>query len=452
MKKIAALSLLFLTLYSCNSNNKEYAVLSITGSEREGNMLLSVNDSTYPVKLVDGKFIDTVRAVDQYAYVIAGDYEIELFLEGGDNVSLQIDATKGINGFQFSGEGADKQQFLLSKQKESEKNAAGMDAKFAKNATLFKKEMATFNTQLKDKLKAANLSEKFTEIETKSIDFNYYNTLLAYPSYHEFLTKEKMQQPISAFMPKEFNQLNFDNEADYKLYKAYQSLVLNHYMNLFYKAIEPAFPNFDGSTLNFIKDIKIPSLKANLLDQISFFMSSGNEQLGSFYDALIAASSNEDFKRTITEKYNTLKNLSKGTKSPDFAYSQPNGDIVKSEDLKGKYVFISVWATWSEPWKTELSALEKIINESKNRNIAFVSISVDSPQDKEAWKTYVAQNKMSGIQLFADNSFNSYFMKRYVVDNLPRFILIDTEGKIISADAPKPSSELINSFLNENTK
>ena len=46
---------------------------------------------------------------------------------------------------------------------------------------------------------------------------------------------------------------------------------------------------------------------------------------------------------------------------------------------------------------------------------------------------------MGGVQLFADKSFGSDFIKKFAIKGLPRFILVDPEGNIISPNAPRPS-------------
>jgi hypothetical protein len=59
---------------------------------------------------------------------------------------------------------------------------------------------------------------------------------------------------------------------------------------------------------------------------------------------------------------------------------------------------------------------------------------------------------LGGVQLFADNNWNSQFIKEYGIKSIPRFILIDPTGKIANADVVKPSSaELqvqLDTFLN----
>ena len=66
--------------------------------------------------------------------------------------------------------------------------------------------------------------------------------------------------------------------------------------------------------------------------------------------------------------------------------------------------------------------------------VRILSLSVDA--NKEAWKKMAAT--MDGIQLYLGN--NSDFAKAYDIDGIPRFILIDPEGKIVNYNMTRPSS------------
>ena len=57
----------------------------------------------------------------------------------------------------------------------------------------------------------------------------------------------------------------------------------------------------------------------------------------------------------------------------------------------------------------------------------------------QGWKKMVETQELGGIQLMADNGFSSEFIKAYQINSIPRFILIDPEGKIVDPDAPRPS-------------
>lgn len=68
-------------------------------------------------------------------------------------------------------------------------------------------------------------------------------------------------------------------------------------------------------------------------------------------------------------------------------------------------------------------------------------------KDKAAWEKYVPQKQLKGIQLHAGPG--NIVSKAYNVGGIPRYILIDKEGKIISADSPRPSNENLRRLLDK---
>jgi thiol-disulfide isomerase/thioredoxin len=129
-----------------------------------------------------------------------------------------------------------------------------------------------------------------------------------------------------------------------------------------------------------------------------------------------------------------------GSASPSFDYENHKGGKTKLEDFKGRYVYVDVWATWCGPCRAEIPSLKKVEEKYHGKNIEFVSISIDVAKDHEKWKSFVDEKQLGGVQLFADKDWNSDFIKAYGVTGIPRFILIDPSGKIVKADAPRPSS------------
>ena len=117
------------------------------------------------------------------------------------------------------------------------------------------------------------------------------------------------------------------------------------------------------------------------------------------------------------------------------------------EDIRGKYVYIDVWATWCGPCIAEIPHLQKVEVKYHGKNIEFVSISVDTEKDYEKWKKMVVSKELGGIQLFADKNWTSDFIKAYGINAIPRFILIGPDGKVIKADAARPSSASLPELL-----
>ena len=77
-----------------------------------------------------------------------------------------------------------------------------------------------------------------------------------------------------------------------------------------------------------------------------------------------------------------------------------------------------------------------MIRKYEGKNIVFVSISTD--RDRKVWEKLVKMEELKGIQLYGGKG-NS-FIEAFVVRNIPRFILLDREGKIIEADMTRPSN------------
>jgi alkyl hydroperoxide reductase subunit AhpC len=70
-----------------------------------------------------------------------------------------------------------------------------------------------------------------------------------------------------------------------------------------------------------------------------------------------------------------------------------------------------------------------------------MGVSVDEDKDKEKWQNMIAEKGMKGIQLFA-SGWKTTIAEAYNISSIPRFILIDREGKILNATAERPSENI----------
>lgn len=139
-------------------------------------------------------------------------------------------------------------------------------------------------------------------------------------------------------------------------------------------------------------------------------------------------------------EYEKVLHKSVGQKGLEFTYKDINDKPVSFSDFKGKYVYIDLWATWCGPCKVEIPHMKKIEEDYHGKNVVFISLSLDAPKDIQKWKDYVKKNELKGIQIMADNAFKSDVAKNYEVTAIPRFLLFDTKGNIINADALRPSN------------
>ncbi|WP_428741397.1 TlpA family protein disulfide reductase [Tenacibaculum sp.] len=143
--------------------------------------------------------------------------------------------------------------------------------------------------------------------------------------------------------------------------------------------------------------------------------------------------------KVYNDKQYLAKTLATGKESPKFVdYENHKGNTTSLDDLKGKYVYIDMWATWCQPCKNEIPFLKTVEEKYRKKNIEFVSISVDREKDYETWKKMVTDMELVGVQLYSKG--DKTFADAYRVNSIPRFILLDPEGNIVDANAPRPSS------------
>ncbi|MDJ0645158.1 MAG: TlpA disulfide reductase family protein [Flavobacteriaceae bacterium] len=205
--------------------------------------------------------------------------------------------------------------------------------------------------------------------------------------------------------------------------------------NAFFELDKPAF---DQKVTSLQASMK--SLLDNAVDLDSTFLArelQSNDQLIKFlttnYDA----------------QHEMLTVLGRGRPSPKFAYPDINGKNVSLDDLRGDYVYVDVWATWCGPCKREIPFLKELEHDYENKNITFVGLSIDTQENKEKWKKMVAERDLKGVQVLADKDWDSRFIQDYRITAIPRFILIDPKGNIISHDAPRPSQPELKELFND---
>ena len=161
----------------------------------------------------------------------------------------------------------------------------------------------------------------------------------------------------------------------------------------------------------------------------------------------------ESAKKSYAEKLPAIKDLAAknltGQRAFNFSYEDKNGKTVKLSDFKGKYVFIDLWATWCGPCIANIPFVNKLEHELKDSNIAFVSISFDKLADKAKWQKFVASNEMGEIQLISNDSFKGEMGTFYGVNSIPRFILVDPNGNLISAKCRQPMNKPFREYVIE---
>ena len=67
--------------------------------------------------------------------------------------------------------------------------------------------------------------------------------------------------------------------------------------------------------------------------------------------------------------YADFKRLGKGAPAVPFKFKDINGNEVSLADLKGKYVYVDIWATWCGPCNAEIPKLKELEKKLEGRNL-----------------------------------------------------------------------------------
>ncbi|MFZ3273780.1 MAG: TlpA disulfide reductase family protein [Lutibacter sp.] len=455
MKKIWLL-IAFIAIVSCKDDTEKAATVvsgKITNNRGSEITFKKPNNKEFMETLNvarDGSFVDTLLIETGIYTFQYGRNRTEIFVEAGNNLAINFDAKDFENTLTFSGEGSEISTYLFEKQK-TEKKLMGEDN------SIYKLDEAAYVSKLKE-IKSAleklvsdskGISGDFEEKEKRNLNYTYLVRLNNYQIFHSHYANDPGFKTSDGFL-KGAEEIMYDNEEDFLYSADYRTLATSYYRR---QAADLARKDKIDSDIAFIKlvgALKQPTMKNELIYERVNYAFANSEDLEGLYKQFMASSTNEAHKKEITESYNQFKTVIKGQPSPKFKdYENIAGGKTSLDDLKGNYVFINIWATWSSPNPREMNAIKELETAYKGKNIKFVSISVDRAADHDKWKSVVGENKFAGIQLFADKDMESSFVKEYFIKTTPRFILIDPNGNIVDANAPRPSSSRLTRLFGE---
>lgn len=106
-----------------------------------------------------------------------------------------------------------------------------------------------------------------------------------------------------------------------------------------------------------------------------------------------------------------------------------------------KLTVVDFWASWCIPCIMEIPHWIEMKNKFKNKPVQFVSISIDKKQDVEKW---ISASKRHGIykepnQYIMEDFKNSPLTKLIGLRTIPRYIVVNSDGKILNEEFYRPN-------------
>jgi hypothetical protein len=391
--------------------------------------------------------------------------KITIFVKPGTNSQLVIDNTKATNYVNFYEDfvqentllNLESTPYLGNKQdREIFKQAAqqGVETYFNAIDKAADSKQKEWDAQISE----VNLSQEFVELYPKNyIEMASYLYKYYYPKYLGY------QQDSFVALQDKFIDLykNFVYHQDF-----YQCpLFYDNYLNIIKskvnarvkeKVVTKSTDDLEmyKSYLKEAETAKDPYVRELLIENLigEWVSSYGRtsdlkEEIVQYINQVV----DNEKKNSLKKRLVNLAQYETGQPAPNFSFEDYSGNKRHSRELVGKIVYIHVWASSNQASMNEWKAAKDIYAKYKDRSdLVFLFLSIDD--DKDAWEKTIREQKLfEEIQAISfPHGFNSDFARKYAIQSLPSYILIDKSGNIISNKVPRPSQpERLIPFLNK---
>ncbi|MFD2036125.1 TlpA family protein disulfide reductase [Belliella marina] len=404
----------------------------------------------------EGNFSLSFEGEESAGYMlIAGRNRFELFISPGDSIYVTVDAKEVPDTYKVQGDHEIENQYLFEKSQTNSKSglnnlmvlmANPKDEYFIKKDSLF----ALSKVKFEELKRTEGIDAGFVAREDAYYTYEPLIFDSQYPMYHAHLTKVPQDsidfptEDIDAKMAKVpldqkelLNVRSYTSIVDRVVGKLSSELIKN---DSSLKASENAYEKARMIAMDSL--LKDPSVKDHFLyNSIKSNMEyRGPSHVKDSYDKFMAENQSPKYAKKLNEIKDKWEPISPGKEVPDFSFVNIEGEEVKLSDLKGQLVYIDIWATWCGPCIAEHPHWDKMKEEYKDKKVAFLTVSIDD--NKEPWEKMVKAKNMEGLQWFAENAWKSDLAQHFMVNAIPRFLLLDEEGKVIDPSADRPSGKI----------
>ena len=357
-----------------------------------------------------------------------------IYLEPGKGLDVIWDMRPSGLEIEFAGDGADKNNFINGKE-----TRVPVMGDFGLKEDEFLEKIDQYIADNNKVLESKGFDKVFQEKEKTRLLYDVCGILWQYAQNRD--CSEEYIAKMKSLMVEEDWLLQLDSYTNFMegavAYFAGKALENQENASVKEKTL---------NVLNYVlSNIKSQAVKEYLVASfsISYIDSEGVDDAEEVKAIFNKEVTNPVMQAAFNSLYAQGSSVAKGSKAHGFKYLDINGKEVSLDDFKGRYVYIDIWATWCAPCREEYPHLQMLEKAFQGTNISFVSISTD--QDEAKWKQTVKDEKMGGIQLHTGGDED--FLNAFRVKGIPRFILINPEGRIENANMTRPSDPMTIEYL-----
>jgi len=130
------------------------------------------------------------------------------------------------------------------------------------------------------------------------------------------------------------------------------------------------------------------------------------------------------FKPDLTKPV-TVKSPEVVPAKENATFSDEQGNVLNTADLKGKVVFLNFWATWCPPCRAEMPSIQILYNKFKDHpNIAFLLVEIDHENEKAA--AFMQKEKLDMPVYFPEGNIP----RNWLGTSIPSTVILDKQGNL----------------------
>jgi peroxiredoxin len=167
------------------------------------------------------------------------------------------------------------------------------------------------------------------------------------------------------------------------------------------------------------------------------------------YSSFLVENTIDAYEQKITDVYERVIAFSPGAMAPTFAGVDQSGKMIRSDDLRGKLVYLNFWASYCGSCIRKIDYLNTRFGELDRQSVAVLNVSID--QAKELWQEKLVQHNVSGINLLNLGDQTTDLAKDFKVEAVPTYFIIDKNGMFVQKPISSKPEDLVKYLLERGT-
>lgn len=111
----------------------------------------------------------------------------------------------------------------------------------------------------------------------------------------------------------------------------------------------------------------------------------------------------------------------------NFALQDLSQNTLDVQSLKGKTLFINVWATWCGPCRVEMPSIQSLYDEVDHNKVAFIMLAVDQKDPQRKVEEYILDKGFTFPVYLPSGSLPAQLQ----VNTIPATLVVSKEGEIV---------------------